>query len=85
MPASYDPVTVALMRDVLSKVVAKVPEQHRTSANQAAIAGRILATAAQGIRSEEGLTTEALAEVKDIFAGPAGMKRLHSDLAKVFG
>jgi hypothetical protein len=85
MPAVYDPVTVALMRDVLTKVIAKVPEQHRTSANQAAIAGRILATAAQGIRSEEALTSEALAEVKDIFTGPVGMKRLHSDLSKVFG
>ena len=85
MPAVYDPVTVALMRDVLTKVIAKVPEQHRTSANQAAIAGRILATAAQGIRSEEALTSEALAEVRDIFTGPGGMKRLHSDLSKVFG
>ena len=85
MSASYDPVTVALMRDVLSKVVAKVPEQHRTSANQAAIAGRILATAAQGVRSEEALTSEALAEVKDIFTGPSGLKRLHSELSKVFG
>lgn len=85
MSASYDPVTVALMRDVLSKVVAKVPEQHRTSANQAAIAGRILATAAQGLRSEEALTSEALAEVKEIFTGQVGMKRLHSDLSKVFG
>jgi hypothetical protein len=85
MSAAFDPVTVALMRDVLNKVVAKVPEQHRTSANQAAIAGRILATAAQGIRSEEALTSEALAEVKEIFTGPVGMKRLHSDLSKVFG
>ena len=85
MPAVYDPVTVALMRDVLTKVIAKVPSQHRTSVNQAAIAGRILATAAQGIRSEEALTSEALAEVKDIFTGPVGMKRLHSDLSKVFG
>jgi hypothetical protein len=85
MSAAYDPVTVALMRDVLNKVVAKVPEQHRTSANQAAIAGRILATAAQGIRSEEALTSEALAEMKEIFTGPVGMKRLHSGLSKVFG
>jgi hypothetical protein len=85
MPASYDPATIALMRDVLHKVVAKVPQQHRTSTNQAAIACRILATAAQGRRSEEALTTEALAEVKDIFTGPAGMKRLHQDLSKVFG
>lgn len=66
---SYDPETVTLMRDVLSKVVAKVPEQHRTSANQAAIASRILATAAQGRRSEQILMAEALDEVKVIFTG----------------
>lgn len=84
-PASYDPDTIALMRNVLQKVVAKVPEQHRTSCNQAAIASRILATAAQGRRSEDVLTTAALAEVKEIFTGPAGMKRLHEDLTKVFG
>jgi hypothetical protein len=84
-PASYDPYTIALMRNVLQKVVAKVPEQHRTSCNQAAIASRILATAAQGRRSEDVLTTEALAEVKEIFTGPAGMRRLHEDLTKVFG
>jgi hypothetical protein len=83
--ASYDPDTIALMRDVLQKVVAKVPAQHRTSCNQAAIASRILATAAQGLRSEEVLTTEALAEVKEIFTGPAGVKRLHQDLTKFFG
>lgn len=66
---SYDPETVTLMRDVLSKVVAKVPEQHRTSANQAAIASRILATAAQGRRSEQILMAESLDEVKVIFTG----------------
>ncbi|QUS38533.1 hypothetical protein RPMA_06565 [Tardiphaga alba] len=85
MTASYDPDTIALMREVLHKVVAKVPPQHRTSTNQAAIACRILATAAQGLRSEEAMTQQALAEVKDIFNGPAGMKQLHQDLSKVFG
>lgn len=85
MTASYDPATIALMRDVLTKVVAKVPAQHRTSSNQAAIAGRILETAAQGRRSEAALMDEAMAEVKDIFTGPAALKRLHSELAKVFG
>jgi hypothetical protein len=83
--SSYDPDTIALMRDVLAKVVAKVPQQHRTSTNQAAIATRILATAAQGIRSEQGLTDEALAQVKEIFTGPSGIRRLHEDLSKVFG
>lgn len=82
---SYDPETIAVMRDVFHKVVAKVPEQHRTSSNQAAIASRILSTAAKGLRSEEILMTEALAEVKDIFTGPQSLKRLHEDLTKVFG
>ena len=83
--SSYDPDTIALMRDVLSKVVAKVPEQHRTSANQAAIASRILAAAAQGRRSEQTLMAEALDEVKVIFTGPQSMRRLQEDLTKVFG
>ena len=85
LSSSYDPDTIALMRDVLAKVVAKVPQQHRTSSNQAAIASRILATAAQGLRSETELTEEALAEVKQIFTGPSGIRRLHEDLSKVFG
>lgn len=83
--ASYDPETIALMRDVLKKVVAKVPQQHRTSTNQAAIACRILATAAEGRRSEDALTAEALDEVKAIFTGPQSLRRLHEDIAKVFG
>lgn len=83
--AAYDPDTIALMRNVLEKVVSRVPAQHRTSCNQAAIASRILATAAQGRRSEESLTTEALLEVKELFTGPAGMRRLHEDLSRVFG
>jgi hypothetical protein len=82
---SYDPDTIALMRDVLAKVVARVPQQHRTSSNQAAIASRILATAAQGLRTEQALTDEALAQVKEIFTGQAGIRRLHEDLSKVFG
>jgi hypothetical protein len=82
--ASYDPETIALMRDVFQKVVAKVPEQHRTSSNQAAIASRILAVAAEGRRSEAILTAEALNEVKMIFTGPQSMKRIE-DLMKVFG
>jgi len=85
MTASYDPATIALMRDVLHKVIAKVPPQHRTSTNQAAVACRILATAAQGARSEEALTQQAMAEVKDMFTGPAAMRKLHQELAKVFG
>jgi hypothetical protein len=83
--ASYDPETIAVMRDVLSRVVAKVPQQHRTSANQAAIASRILAAAAMGRRSEEILMAEALDEVKVIFTGPQSMRRLQEDLMKVFG
>jgi hypothetical protein len=83
--ASYDPETIALMRDVLSRVVAKVPQQHRTSTNQAAIACRILATAAQGRRSEEILMAEALDEVKVMFTGPQSIRRLQEDLTKVFG
>jgi hypothetical protein len=82
--ASYDPETIALMRDVFQKVVAKVPEQHRTSSNQAAIASRILAVAAEGRRSEAILTAEALNEVKMIFTGPQSMRRIE-DLMKVFG
>ncbi|MDB5567242.1 MAG: hypothetical protein JWP84_3808 [Tardiphaga sp.] len=83
--ASYDPDTIALMRRVFADVVAKVPIQHRTSSNQAAIASRILAVAAEGRRSEAILTAEALMEVKTIFTGPQQMKRLQEDLSKVFG
>ena len=84
-PASYDPETIARMRQVFDRVVAKVPQQHRTSTNQAAIASRILATAAQGLRSEDVLMSEALDEVKIIFTGPQSMRRLQEDLMKVFG
>ena len=83
--ASYDPETIALMRDVFQKVIAKVPQQHRTSSNQAAIASRILTVAAEGRRSEAVLTQEALAEVKTIFTGPQQLRRLQADLSKVFG
>jgi hypothetical protein len=82
--ASYDPETIALMRRVFTDVVAKVPTQHRTSSNQAAIASRILAVAAEGRRSEAILTAEALMEVKQIFAGPQAVRKIE-DLAKVFG
>jgi hypothetical protein len=82
---SYDPEVIAVMRDVLAKVVSKVPQQHRTSSNQAAIASRILSTAAQGRRSEAVLMAEALDEVKAIFTGPQSMRRLQEDLLKVFG
>jgi hypothetical protein len=82
--ASYDPETIALMRRVLSNVVAKVPTQHRTSSNQAAIASRILAVAAEGRRSEAILTAEALMEVKAIFTGPQAVRKIE-DLTKVFG
>jgi hypothetical protein len=82
--ASYDPDTIAVMRRVFSDVVAKVPAQHRTSSNQAAIASRILAVAADGRRSEETLMTEALKEVKMIFTGPQAMRKVE-DLMKVFG
>lgn len=82
--ASYDPDTIALMRRVFNDVVAKVPTQHRTSSNQAAIASRILAVAAEGRRSEAILTAEALSELKIIFTGPQQMRRLQEDLSKVF-
>lgn len=82
-PSSYDPDTIALMCDVFQKVIAKVPERHRTSSNQTAIASRILATAAEGHRSEESMTKEALAEVKQMFAGPQAMKNVE-DLMKAF-
>ena len=49
-----------------SNVVAKVPTQHRTSSNQAAIASRILAVAAEGRRSEAILTAEADGSEVDI-------------------
>lgn len=82
--ASYDPETIAVMRRVFSDVVARVPAQHRTSSNKAAIATRILAVAAEGRRSEAILTAEALKEVKTIFTGPQVMRKVE-DLMKVFG